>query len=96
METKAISLIFGATILVLTGTASAGTKTGRVYYVAATGNDARDGSQAAPWQHLAKATATAVAGDTVYVHGGTYKEQVIFNTSGARSRSRLIRVNCPS
>ena len=41
-------------------------------HVALSGNDASPGSQAQPWRTLAKAGASAVAGDTVFIHAGTY------------------------
>jgi parallel beta-helix repeat protein len=55
------------------------------YYVATTGVDTADGTQAAPWKTIQKAANTLVAGDTVYVRAGTYKEQVIPNNSGTSS-----------
>jgi MYXO-CTERM domain-containing protein len=42
------------------------------YYVAATGSDSNAGTMAAPFATLQKAVNTAVAGDTVYIRGGTY------------------------
>lgn len=44
------------------------------YYVSPKGNDTAAGTQAAPWQTLGKAAATAVAGDTVTVRDGVYCE----------------------
>ncbi|HVZ88454.1 MAG TPA: right-handed parallel beta-helix repeat-containing protein, partial [Polyangia bacterium] len=43
------------------------------YYVATTGSDSNAGTMAAPFATLQKAANTAVAGDTVYIRGGTYK-----------------------
>jgi hypothetical protein len=42
------------------------------YYVATDGNDGDAGSIGAPWLTIQKAADTMVAGDTVYVRGGTY------------------------
>ncbi|HXW70696.1 MAG TPA: right-handed parallel beta-helix repeat-containing protein [Methylocella sp.] len=53
------------------------------YYVTTNGSDSSNGGASTPWRTLAKATATARAGDTVYVGGGTYYEQVVFNTPGS-------------
>jgi len=50
------------------------------YYVATTGNDSNPGTQAFPWRTIQKAANTALAGDTVYVRGGTYNEQVTINS----------------
>ena len=53
------------------------------YYVSTTGNDANAGTLAAPWRTVAKGTATAVAGDTIYLRGGVYAEsQIGFANSG--------------
>jgi parallel beta-helix repeat protein len=52
------------------------------YYVATTGLDSNAGDLNGPWRTLSKAAATVVAGDTVYVRGGTYYEQVILAKSG--------------
>jgi len=48
-------------------TASAAT-----YYVATTGDDGAAGSLAAPWLTWQKGFETIVAGDTLYIRGGTY------------------------
>jgi MYXO-CTERM domain-containing protein len=42
------------------------------YYVATTGSDSNAGTMAAPFATLQKGVNTAVAGDTVYIRGGTY------------------------
>ncbi|HVV49053.1 MAG TPA: pectate lyase, partial [Polyangia bacterium] len=42
------------------------------YYVATTGSDTAAGTMDAPWATLQKAANTAVAGDTVWIRGGTY------------------------
>ena len=44
------------------------------YEVSPSGNDASAGTQAAPWQTLAKASAVAAPDDTVYLGAGTYRE----------------------
>jgi hypothetical protein len=53
------------------------------FYVSAEGDDAHDGSEAAPWQHIQFALDQARPGDTVYVMKGEYNEMVTFNTSGS-------------
>lgn len=50
------------------------------YYVAPGGSDTAAGTLAAPWKTLSRAQTAAVAGDTVYLRGGTYKI-----TSGANT-----------
>ena len=43
------------------------------YYVATTGNDSNPGTLAAPFASMQKGADVAVAGDTVFIRGGTYK-----------------------
>ena len=43
------------------------------YYVATTGSDSNAGTMDAPFATLQKGVNTAVAGDTVWIRGGTYK-----------------------
>lgn len=73
-----ITLIF----LLIFGTANAAT-----YYVATTGNNSNDGSEATPWLTIQKATTTMVAGDTTYVRGGTYDTtgEIRFGVTGTSS-----------
>ena len=48
------------------------------YYVSTSGNDGNNGtSLSTPWRTINKAAQTMVAGDTVYVRGGTYREVCI-------------------
>jgi MYXO-CTERM domain-containing protein len=42
------------------------------YYVATTGSDANVGNAAKPFKTIQKGAAVAAAGDTVFIHGGTY------------------------
>jgi hypothetical protein len=56
------------------------------YHVSKTGNDTTgDGSAGKPWLTIQKAANTVVAGDTVYVHGGTYDEMVTITADGTSS-----------
>jgi parallel beta-helix repeat protein len=56
-------------------------------YVSPTGSDANNGrSSATPFRTIGKAASVAVAGDTVYVRGGTYNEYVAFYNSGTSTR----------
>ncbi len=48
---------------------------GATYYVKPSGNDNNNGlSEGQAWQHVQKACATLVAGDTVYIRAGVYDE----------------------
>lgn len=61
---------------------SSATAKGNVYYVAKNGSDGNPGTEGRPWQTIQKAAASLHPGDTVYIRGGTYSEQVIFSKSG--------------
>src|SRR5665647_2294490 len=60
------------------------------YYVATTGNNNYTAAQAqnvaTPWKTIQKAANTLVAGDTVYIRVGTYKEQITPKNSGNASK----------
>ena len=65
----------------LTISAHAGT-----YYVATTGSNGNPGTSTKPWRTIAYAAGQMNAGDTTYVRGGTYHEQLIqFRRSGTSS-----------
>lgn len=53
------------------------------YYVAPDGLDSNAGTLASPWQTIGKAANTLVAGDTVFIRNGTYREQVSPANSGS-------------
>jgi hypothetical protein len=72
----------GLTILAVSPTIAA---SGATYYVAPDGDDSNPGTIDRPWRTIQKAANTLVAGDTVYVRGGTYSEQVNFTRSGSTS-----------
>jgi hypothetical protein len=59
-------------VVVLATLLAAGGARATEYYVATTGSDSAAGTMAAPWATLQKAANTAVAGDTVWIRGGTY------------------------
>lgn len=52
------------------------------HYVAGNGNDANDGSLAAPWRSLQHGVDTVSAGAVVCVRGGIYHERVTISHSG--------------
>jgi hypothetical protein len=56
------------------------------YYVATAGSNSNPGTEKQPWRTVAYAVATMVAGDTTYVRGGTYDEEIIrFKRSGTQA-----------
>ena len=66
-------------LLLLTSTANAAT-----WYVSPTGNDGNTGTLAEPFRTIQKGHDVAVAGDTIYVRGGTYAPaaQIILTRDG--------------
>ncbi len=67
------------------------------YYVATTGDDANPGTLDQPFATLQKGAKTAVAGDTVYIRGGTYRVTtpgstsagIVFSKSGTSDTNRI-------
>jgi hypothetical protein len=64
--------------------------TATTYYVATNGNDSNPGTEAQPFRTIQKGVDRAQAGETVYVRGGTYHEEVKVNNSGAENRPIII------
>ncbi len=67
----------------LTSTATSISAKEKVYYVAKNGSDKNPGTSDLPWLTIQHAAETMVAGDTVYIKAGTYKERVIPHNSGS-------------
>lgn len=59
---------------------------GKIYHVATTGNDASSGSSEKPYQTIQKAAGIMQAGDTCYIHAGTYYEAVRPANSGMEGK----------
>ncbi len=53
-----------------------------VHYVSISGNDNNTGTLSQPWRTITYAASQVQPGDTVYVRGGTYNEQVIIDSDG--------------
>ena len=53
--------------------------------MATNGNDGNPGTLAQPWRTIQKAANTMVAGDTVFIRGGTYNELVTVQYRGNSS-----------
>ena len=74
----------------------AGTVQARVIHVSTTmGSDANEGTEKAPYATISKATYHALAGDTVIVHEGTYREWVSPANAGINSRRRIVYMAHP-
>ena len=61
-----------------------------IYYVSTNGNDCADGTKDAPFKTINHAASVAVAGDTVKVHGGTYREWVNPKNGGTSTHNRIV------
>lgn len=61
-----------------------------IYYVSVKGNDNAKGSIDAPFGTISHASSVAVAGDTVRVFGGTYREWVDPQNGGTSDECRII------
>jgi len=68
---------------------------GNRFYVAANGNNSNPGTKDRPWKTIQKAANTVIAGDTVYVRGGTYREEVTIQKSGSNSGGYIRFRNFP-
>lgn len=60
------------------------------YHVSVNGNDSNNGSLEAPFCTISKAAQVAVAGDTVTVHEGVYREWVKPENGGTDNENRII------
>jgi parallel beta-helix repeat protein len=64
----------------------------QTYYVATTGSNANDGSQASPWLTISHAVnRTLTPGDEIVVMPGTYTETVTINSDGTSSAPIVLR-----
>ena len=52
-------------------------------YVSKAGNDGNSGTEVSPWLTIQRAANSAIAGSTVNIKAGTYKEKVNINVSGS-------------
>ena len=82
-------LLAAATIIPGSVTLRASENRHNGYYVATDGDDTSTGTLRRPFRTIARALAEAHAGDTVFVRGGTYREQVVFPASG-RADARIV------
>ncbi len=68
------------------GTPAPAQTSGNQYYVATNGNNGWPGTVGQPWRTIQYAAGRVVAGDTVWIRGGTYVEQVTPSNSGQAGR----------
>ena len=91
MKTILLSLVFlltctTAIALVPERAVGAEHQNGNIYYVSVTGDDRNDGlSLTTPFRTIQQAADIAEAGDTVYVRGGIYNEEISIEISGTET-----------
>jgi hypothetical protein len=61
------------------------TSSGATYYVAIDGNDSNPGTVDQPWATIQYAADTMVAGDTLFIRGGTYHQNIRTSNDGNTS-----------
>src|SRR5215471_8737007 len=62
---------------------------GREYHVSKEGSDGNDGSSSRPLQTISAAASRAVAGDTITVHRGVYRERIDPPRGGTSDSKRI-------
>lgn len=67
----------------------------RIYHVAKTGSDLGKGTEQDPFLTINKAASVAVAGDTIIVHEGVYREWVKPQNSGLSNNRRITYMAAP-
>ena len=65
------------------------------FYVSTTGKDTNPGTKAEPWRHIQHAADEAIAGDTIYVLGGTYHESINLPHSGSATAGSIVFQSYP-
>lgn len=68
---------------------------GRVYYIAPSGDDAHDGSASAPWHTLQHAVDQSTAGDALCARAGVYNEIVSVSHGGSAAAGAIVLRNVP-
>lgn len=90
-----ISSSTGSTSSSISPSTSSASLAASAHYVSTSGNDANPGTSSSPWRTIQHAANVAIAGDTVYVRGGTYNESVTINVSGTASGGYITFQNYP-
>ncbi|MFI3264771.1 MAG: right-handed parallel beta-helix repeat-containing protein [Rikenellaceae bacterium] len=85
---KRLTLLLSA--LVMCASASA-----RIWHVSPSGSDTNDGTAASPVRTISKAAFYAIAGDTVLIQQGVYRERVSPANTGFNDRRRVTYMAAP-
>jgi hypothetical protein len=64
---------------------------GASYYVSTEGTDSGPGSRNTPWRTIARALESVRPGDTIFLRGGTYAQNLVVSTSGTAARPITLR-----
>lgn len=64
--------------------------TGKDYNVSPNGNDANNGSKAHPFKTIMAAADVAMPGDTITVHAGVYREEIVPPRGGNSDQQRIV------
>jgi hypothetical protein len=80
---------------VASATATIAVTAGMSFYVSTTGKDTNSGSLSEPWKTIQHAANKAVAGDTVYLRKGTYRESVNLPHSGSATAGSIVFQSYP-
>ncbi len=91
MKQRACKFIYAILLLFTFNTLKAST-----LHVAKTGNDANAGTAAAPFLTITKAANTALAGDIILIHEGTYREYVNPSVGGISDAKRITYKAAPN
>ena len=81
----ALCFVLAFCAALLLGTSS-GEGWAMTYYVSADGDDGNPGTLDLPWRTIQRAAGTLVAGDTVYIREGVYRERVVPQHSGEHGK----------
>lgn len=66
------------------------------YYVSATGNNTHAGTISAPWKTIQHAADVMTAGDSTFIRGGVYNEQVFTQAAGDAANGHISFVAYPN
>ena len=80
-----ITTVFLIVMVIATGLQIPLASAASSYYVATNGDDSNPGTEAQPFRTINRGASVLSPGDTLYVRGGTYHEQVVIPHSGTAS-----------